>query len=204
MLFPILKARACLQHRACVRSQPTSSIAPKLAKLASTIGSARSLWGLWGTCFRFLAAIFLKPQAISTKKDVTYRPVAHCPRAPCRTHAASSPSNARKGGRCSHSPPSRSSPSSVRMTSSLLRFPPSLPPARKAPTRGHQRQCGLAVVDAPLDDVRRAPARTPARGPRLAHQATTKLSSREELRPQGSAPSLRVGGTRSTTSLLST
>ncbi|KAH8983394.1 hypothetical protein EDB86DRAFT_2967132 [Lactarius hatsudake] len=37
-----------LQHRAGVRSQPTSSIVPKLAKLASTIGSARSSWGLWG------------------------------------------------------------------------------------------------------------------------------------------------------------
>jgi len=48
VLIPILQARARLQHRAGVRSQPTSSIAPKLAKLASTIGSARSLWGLWG------------------------------------------------------------------------------------------------------------------------------------------------------------
>ncbi|KAH9167835.1 hypothetical protein EDB89DRAFT_1995071 [Lactarius sanguifluus] len=48
LLIPILEARARLQHRAGVRSQPTSSIAPKLAKLASTIDSARSLWGLWG------------------------------------------------------------------------------------------------------------------------------------------------------------
>ncbi|KAH9015949.1 hypothetical protein EDB83DRAFT_2439408 [Lactarius deliciosus] len=49
VLIPILlEARARLQHRAGVRSQPSSYIAPKLAKLASTIGSARSLWGLWG------------------------------------------------------------------------------------------------------------------------------------------------------------
>jgi len=48
VLIPILQARARLQHRAGIRSQPTSSIAPKLAKLASTIGSARALWGLWG------------------------------------------------------------------------------------------------------------------------------------------------------------
>ncbi|KAH9048689.1 hypothetical protein EDB84DRAFT_160566 [Lactarius hengduanensis] len=49
VLIPILEARARLQQsrRACV-VKPTSSIAPKLAKLASTIGSARSLWGLWG------------------------------------------------------------------------------------------------------------------------------------------------------------
>ncbi|KAI9451501.1 hypothetical protein BJY52DRAFT_1205908 [Lactarius psammicola] len=46
VLVPILQARAHLQHRAGVRSQPTSSIAPKLAKLASIISSALSLWGL--------------------------------------------------------------------------------------------------------------------------------------------------------------
>ncbi|KAH9041568.1 hypothetical protein EDB85DRAFT_2139670 [Lactarius pseudohatsudake] len=39
VLIPILEARARLQRRAGVRTQPTSSIAPKLAKLASTIGS---------------------------------------------------------------------------------------------------------------------------------------------------------------------
>ncbi len=82
VVIPILQVRARLQHRAGVRSQPTSSIAPKLAKLASTIGNARSLWGLWGTCFRFLASILLKPQSISTKRDVTHHPVAHCPHAP--------------------------------------------------------------------------------------------------------------------------
>jgi hypothetical protein len=49
VLIPILHARARLQHRAGVRNQPTSSISPKLEKLASTISSARSLWGLWGT-----------------------------------------------------------------------------------------------------------------------------------------------------------
>ncbi len=46
-----------------MRSQSTSSISPKLA---STIGSAYSVWGLWGTCFRFLASIFLELQIIST------------------------------------------------------------------------------------------------------------------------------------------
>ncbi|KAH8990222.1 hypothetical protein EDB92DRAFT_2114994 [Lactarius akahatsu] len=48
VLIPILEARARLQHYAGMRSHPTSSIAPKLAKLATTICSARSLWGLWG------------------------------------------------------------------------------------------------------------------------------------------------------------
>lgn len=55
VLIPILHARARLQHRAGMRTQPTSSIAPKLAKLAGTIGSARSLWGLWGTCAFYLS-----------------------------------------------------------------------------------------------------------------------------------------------------
>ena len=50
LLVPILQARARLQYRAGVRSHPTSSIAPRLTKLASTISSARALWGLWGTC----------------------------------------------------------------------------------------------------------------------------------------------------------
>ncbi|KAF8492622.1 hypothetical protein F5888DRAFT_1806745 [Russula emetica] len=48
VLIPILQARARLQHRAGLRNEPTSSITPKLAKLASIIGDARTLWGLWG------------------------------------------------------------------------------------------------------------------------------------------------------------
>ncbi|KAI0264343.1 hypothetical protein BC834DRAFT_257973 [Gloeopeniophorella convolvens] len=48
VLIPILQARARLQHRAGVRAEPTSSLAPKLAKLASTISDARTLWGIWG------------------------------------------------------------------------------------------------------------------------------------------------------------
>jgi hypothetical protein len=49
VLIPILQARARLQHRAGLRNEPTSSITPKLAKLVSIIGDARTLWGLWGT-----------------------------------------------------------------------------------------------------------------------------------------------------------
>ena len=50
-MIPILEARARLQHRAGLRNDPTSSITPRLTKLASIIGDARTLWGLWGTCF---------------------------------------------------------------------------------------------------------------------------------------------------------
>lgn len=49
VLIPILQARARLQHRAGLRNEPTSSITPKLAKLAGMIGDARTLWGIWGT-----------------------------------------------------------------------------------------------------------------------------------------------------------
>jgi hypothetical protein len=49
VLIPILQARARLQHRAGLRNEPTSSITPKLVKLAGIIGDARTLWGLWGT-----------------------------------------------------------------------------------------------------------------------------------------------------------
>jgi len=49
VLIPILQARARLQHRAGLRNEPTSSITPKLTKLASIIGDARALWGIWGT-----------------------------------------------------------------------------------------------------------------------------------------------------------
>jgi hypothetical protein len=51
VLVPILQAKARLQHRAGLRDDPTSSFAPKLAKLASIISDARTLWGIWGTCF---------------------------------------------------------------------------------------------------------------------------------------------------------
>jgi hypothetical protein len=49
VLIPILQARARLQHRAGLRNEPTSSLTPKLAKLAGIIGDARTLWGIWGT-----------------------------------------------------------------------------------------------------------------------------------------------------------
>lgn len=48
VLVSILQARARLQHRAGLRATPTSALTPKLAKLASIIGDARTLWGLWG------------------------------------------------------------------------------------------------------------------------------------------------------------
>jgi len=48
VLIPILQARARVQHRAGLRNEPTSSITPKLVKLASIIGDARTLWGIWG------------------------------------------------------------------------------------------------------------------------------------------------------------
>ncbi|KAH9995646.1 hypothetical protein BJV74DRAFT_829184 [Russula compacta] len=48
VLIPILQARARLHHRAGLRNGPTSALAPKLAKLASIIGDARTLWGIWG------------------------------------------------------------------------------------------------------------------------------------------------------------
>ncbi|KAF8486270.1 hypothetical protein DFH94DRAFT_177832 [Russula ochroleuca] len=48
VLIPILQARARLQHRAGLRNEPTSSLTPKLAKLAGIIGDARTLWGIWG------------------------------------------------------------------------------------------------------------------------------------------------------------
>jgi len=49
VLIPVLEARARLQHRAGLRDDPTSALAPKLAELASIIGDARTLWGIWGT-----------------------------------------------------------------------------------------------------------------------------------------------------------
>ena len=49
VLIPILQARARLQHRAGLRNEPISSITPKLAKIVSIIGDARTLWGIWGT-----------------------------------------------------------------------------------------------------------------------------------------------------------
>jgi len=48
VLIPVLQARARLQHRAGLRDEPTSALIPKLAKLASIIGDARTLWGIWG------------------------------------------------------------------------------------------------------------------------------------------------------------
>jgi hypothetical protein len=51
VLVPILQARARLQHRAGLRNDPSSSFAPKLAKLASIISDARTLWGIWGNVF---------------------------------------------------------------------------------------------------------------------------------------------------------
>jgi hypothetical protein len=51
VLVPILQARARLQHRVGLRNEPSSSLASKLAKLASIIGDARTLWGIWGTHF---------------------------------------------------------------------------------------------------------------------------------------------------------
>ncbi|KAA1476238.1 hypothetical protein DENSPDRAFT_843142 [Dentipellis sp. KUC8613] len=47
-LIPILQLRARLQHRAGLRKDPVSAAAPALAKLASIISDARTLWGLWG------------------------------------------------------------------------------------------------------------------------------------------------------------
>ena len=51
LLIPILQARARLQHRAGIRNEPISFLVPRLTKLASIIGDARTLWGIWGTCF---------------------------------------------------------------------------------------------------------------------------------------------------------
>ncbi|KAI0255160.1 hypothetical protein BJV78DRAFT_1119946 [Lactifluus subvellereus] len=48
VMVPILQARARLQHRVGLRNEPTSSLAPNLAKLASIISDARTLWGIWG------------------------------------------------------------------------------------------------------------------------------------------------------------
>ncbi len=49
VLIHILQARARLQHRVGLRNEPTSALTPKLAKLVSVIGDARTLWGIWGT-----------------------------------------------------------------------------------------------------------------------------------------------------------
>ena len=61
VLIPILQARARLQHRAGIRNEPTSSLVPRLTKLASIIGDARTLWGIWGTC---LIPIFHKSSSM--------------------------------------------------------------------------------------------------------------------------------------------
>ena len=174
MLTPILQARARLQHRAGVRSQSTSSISPKLA---STIGSAYSVWGLWGTCFRFLASIFLELQILELQIISTniQWPIT-LERAPLPTRRLLTIQRTQGWLMLVFSPLS-SSPSSARTTSFPLRFP-SLPRLES----DHHRRRGLAVVDTPLDGVRRAPARTPARRPRLTRQATTRARQAELAR----------------------
>jgi hypothetical protein len=48
LLIPLLHLRARLQHRAGLRSVPTSEVASRLAKFCSVIGDSRTLWRLWG------------------------------------------------------------------------------------------------------------------------------------------------------------
>ncbi|KAI0044164.1 hypothetical protein FA95DRAFT_1497534 [Auriscalpium vulgare] len=48
LLVPFLQLRARLQHRAGLRSEPVSNVAPSLKKLADVVSGARELWGIWG------------------------------------------------------------------------------------------------------------------------------------------------------------
>ena len=74
VLIPILQARARLQHRAGLRNEPTSSITPKLAKLATIIGDARTLWGIWGT--RFIPTLLiLKNRSLSFLSPIGMLPI---------------------------------------------------------------------------------------------------------------------------------
>ncbi|KAI9449108.1 hypothetical protein BJY52DRAFT_272474 [Lactarius psammicola] len=65
-------------------------------------------------------------------------------------------------------------------------------PVWKAPTRDDQRRRGLAVIDAPLDGVRRAPARALARRPCLSRQATTRARQAEHTRETAAAGACRA------------
>ncbi|KAI0303564.1 hypothetical protein B0F90DRAFT_1585282, partial [Multifurca ochricompacta] len=71
LLIPILEARARLQHRAGIRYEPTSSVAPKLAKLVSVISDARTLWGLWGILPIFQWLISLERSPPPTRRLLT-------------------------------------------------------------------------------------------------------------------------------------
>jgi len=48
LLVPLLQLRARLRHRAGFTKEATSGAAEGVAKLASMIGTARTVWGIWG------------------------------------------------------------------------------------------------------------------------------------------------------------
>jgi hypothetical protein len=48
VLVPLLHLRARLRHRVGLSKEATSSAAGGLSKLASVIGDARTLFGIWG------------------------------------------------------------------------------------------------------------------------------------------------------------
>ncbi|KAI9450926.1 hypothetical protein BJY52DRAFT_136248 [Lactarius psammicola] len=170
VLVPILQGRARLQHRAGVHSQPTSPIAPKLAKLAN-ISSTCSLWCVW----RVLSIIH---QFIALERTLPPTPrLLTIERTQGWSMLAFFPSPV-----VLFPPHERPCP--------LCASPPHI--VRKAPTRDDQRRRGLAVVDAPLGGVHRAPARAPARRSRLVRQATKRARQSEHTRETAAAGARRA------------
>ncbi|KAF9533903.1 hypothetical protein CPB83DRAFT_757093 [Crepidotus variabilis] len=71
LIVPFLHLRARLQHRAGLRKTPTSNLAVNYGQLASTLGEARRLWGIWGILPIYQWLISLERRPSESRKILT-------------------------------------------------------------------------------------------------------------------------------------